>query len=736
MATEPKTAVNIKLKYDITMTSSMYWKRIRFLTLAYDCKAFADKTLLIKELVEDSNKMIFFLCPRLWGRSMNLDMIKVFFQLQVNDTGHPLPITSTRTYRLFAYGEIITYQNPTIEYLPTPLLISQYPQIIEQHQGKYPVICLNLGSIGQDMDHQAAVEMYKFCASKAFRQHKYIVSIILDIIQDPKFDVKTKTEAQKRLFKFKDILYYRYKLHSMRWNNRPFFVEDVINSIYLLSETLHIYLQKKVILLIDNYDRPWSHLPHNRRMSKEDRQKTFDFYATFMTKTLKDNSHLERVIMTGTIPPLWEHKQTIFQQAVEYSYLNGHFMEYYGYNQWELPSWYSFFNISKKMQNDFDVWYDGYKANNKDLKIYNPRSTTQFWWGKKFESYWTDTWNADDMLRKVVRVVPLRKKLYSLINGNDILVNFPRDHFTWKEFLSIDPIRTLYYTDSDYQEIMSFDKPDYGDQFVENFLMWLQIHGYLTLSENTHLAGQYRLKIPNVEVWKALKRGVELHHEFILELDMEPELGVAMRRKLIRFINNNLTYCVSFENLFLKYMRMSPNFFKYLQNGSDQNEDILNLMFNYLLLGAGRIQKRIQPPDGTGRPTALLEFEKRIVILKFTFDETSAQRIVQQMKSCQHTMREIKPHSKIIKYIGLNILKNKTIEGYAYCELAARPLLKRIPIKKVPTPFRRTSLVYNVSTTTTLRLDFWKMVDKITCTYRSRKYLIPIYGTGDTPEWV
>ena len=103
---------------------------------------FVDKTLFIKEFLENNHRVIAITRPPHWGKSLNMDMLRRFLAIDLDEQGRPVPQEQSRNYRLFAGGEILT--NPLGSKntkLVKPLAISNYPECMK-HQGQYPVISL------------------------------------------------------------------------------------------------------------------------------------------------------------------------------------------------------------------------------------------------------------------------------------------------------------------------------------------------------------------------------------------------------------------------------------------------------------------------------------------------------------------------------------------------------------------------------------------------------------------
>ncbi|MEO1300697.1 MAG: AAA family ATPase, partial [Bacteroidota bacterium] len=111
-----------------------------FYNLLIEGDVFVDKSLFIKEFLQDSSgEVILITRPRRWGKSMNMDMLKRFLAIETDEQGVPLPREQCRHHKLFAGGEIALDFGETK--LLKPLKISNYPALMNR-QGRYPVISI------------------------------------------------------------------------------------------------------------------------------------------------------------------------------------------------------------------------------------------------------------------------------------------------------------------------------------------------------------------------------------------------------------------------------------------------------------------------------------------------------------------------------------------------------------------------------------------------------------------
>jgi predicted hydrocarbon binding protein len=119
---------------------------------------FVDKSLLIKEFVENSAEVLLVTCPRRWGKSINMDMIKTFLEIEVDSDGNKYSDkTKTHNYKIFQ-GKM-NPSNERIESLKKPLAIAKDENFVKKYQG----------------EHQEIENGIKTCLHEVFQKHSYLI---------------------------------------------------------------------------------------------------------------------------------------------------------------------------------------------------------------------------------------------------------------------------------------------------------------------------------------------------------------------------------------------------------------------------------------------------------------------------------------------------------------------------------------------------------------------------------
>ncbi len=199
-----------------------------FKTLLLKSDIFVDKSLMIQALFEDSGEVILIARPRRFGKSLNMDMLRKFFEIEVDDQGRPLPLDKRVNHKLFVGGEMDLGFDETK--VLKPLKIASITNIIKR-QGQSPVIYINFKDV-KGSSYEEIEEGIKDQIIILFANHRYL-----------KYNITHDTEyAQKE----KLNRYFSGKLNQ----------NDIKDSLRFLSKLLFRHFSQKVYILIDEYDTP------------------------------------------------------------------------------------------------------------------------------------------------------------------------------------------------------------------------------------------------------------------------------------------------------------------------------------------------------------------------------------------------------------------------------------------------------------------------------------------------
>ena len=255
-----------------------------------------DKTKFIENILEDGSQVKLFTRPRRFGKTLNMSMLKYFFDVKNKDENR----------RLFEGLNISK---------------SEYFDM----QGNFPVISVSFKKY-QEKDWKNGFDMIKDIISGLYDEFEF---------------VKEKLSARKKK-KFDSILMEKANLANWK------------NSLADLSNYLYDFYGKKVIVLIDEYDQP---IINSYIEGYYD--ETIDFFKSFYGAVLKDNEYLEMGVMTGILRVAKENIFSGLNNVKVHSILNERFTEYFGVLENEVETALKDFGLEYDLS-DVQKWYNGY----------------------------------------------------------------------------------------------------------------------------------------------------------------------------------------------------------------------------------------------------------------------------------------------------------------------------------------------------------------------------------------
>ena len=255
-----------------------------------------DKTKFIENILEDGSQVKLFTRPRRFGKTLNMSMLKYFFDVKNKDENRKL------------------FEGMNISK-------SEYFDM----QGNFPVISVSFKKY-QEKDWKNGFDMIKDIISGLYDEFEF---------------VKEKLSARKKK-KFDSILMEEANLANWK------------NSLADLSNYLYDFYGKKVIVLIDEYDQP---IINSYIEGYYD--ETIDFFKSFYGSVLKDNEYLEMGVMTGILRVAKENIFSGLNNIKVHSILNERFTEYFGVLENEVETALKDFGLEYDLS-DVQKWYNGY----------------------------------------------------------------------------------------------------------------------------------------------------------------------------------------------------------------------------------------------------------------------------------------------------------------------------------------------------------------------------------------
>ena len=369
-----------------------------------------DKTNLIDEVIKDGSKVKLFARPRRFGKTLNMSMLKYFFDIKEAEENR----------KLFKDLYIEKTEN-------------------FKEQGQYPVIFLSL----KDLKARTWEEMergIKNLLQEVFSEHKYLIKEL------DEFDLSI----------LKKII------------NKEVELEGLKSSLKFLTKILYEKYNKKVVVLIDEYDAPLVSAYHNKYY-----EKAKNFFKTFYSSVLKDNPYLQMGVMTGIIRVIKAGIFSDLNNLSTYTILSDFYPNCYGLTEEEVKKSLIDYNLEYEM-GDVKDWYDGYRFGK--TEVYNPWSILNFLHAKELRAYWVDT-SGNDLINDVLKIVrkDIIRDLKKLFDGEGL-----------KQNLSGTSDLSRLLSEEEIWELMLFS-------------------GYLTVEEKID-EDYYILRLPNKEVRRLFKR--------------------------------------------------------------------------------------------------------------------------------------------------------------------------------------------------------------------------------------
>lgn len=321
---------------------------------------YIDKTLYIKDIIDNQSKVILVTRPRRFGKTLNMSMLKYYFDIKQKDN-----ITLFKNLKIMAQDEYYTSK-----------------------LGAYPVIYVSLKDAGL-MNYDYMIMQMKTIMMDMFYEHKYIL------------ESNKIPEGDKQIFN--------------RILNAKATDIDLINSLKTLSKMLYLYYNKPAILLIDEYD-----VPIQSAYVEGYYEYAMKFLKSFYNTTFKDNPYLEKTVLTGVSRVA---KESIFSGAnnfVVYTVLDNEFADDFGITEEEMDKIIKDFGIEDKKE-QIKEWYDGYKIGNVE-GIYNPWSILNYLSRKELIPYWVNT-SSNDLIKMTLKnSTTVKEKFERLLNDEAVEV--------------------------------------------------------------------------------------------------------------------------------------------------------------------------------------------------------------------------------------------------------------------------------------------------------------------------
>ena len=320
---------------------------------------YVDKTLMIRDFLDKKPMVSLFTRPRRFGKTLNMDMLRVFFEKTNEDTS-----VYFKDKQIWQCGNYYT-----------------------KHQGQYPVIFLTFKDI-KSMTWEETFQKIRRLISLEFIRHNELETS----------SVLTSYEKEQ------------YHLLAGDTGDEV----DCQMGLQLLSLLLHKHYGRECIIIIDEYDTPIQQ-GHTCNFYPE----IVNFMRNFFSGGLKDNPHLAFGFLTGILRVAKESIFSGMNNLKTYSILDDGYSSYFGFTEKEVKDMLRYYGKDDKY-NELSEWYDGYRFGN--TEIFNPWSVINYISDNCFpKAFWQST-GSNEIIGEIIQTATpeITKDLYKLLCGEKI----------------------------------------------------------------------------------------------------------------------------------------------------------------------------------------------------------------------------------------------------------------------------------------------------------------------------
>ena len=324
--------------------------------------SYVDKTLLIRDFIDERPQVSLFTRPRRFGKTLNMDMIRVFFERSEEDTS-----AYFRDKKIWECGK---------EY--------------QKYQGKYPIIYVTFKDVKCEDWEMAYDLIYKILRNEFERHSELLASDKISAYDKQYLTSVLRGEANEN---------------------------DVACAFLNLSRLLHIHYGVAPMIIIDEYDTPIQQ-GHVRGYY----DKVINFMRTLFSGGLKDNPHLSYGFLTGILRVA---KESIFcglNNIKVNSVLDNRYSEYFGFTSEEVQEMAEYYGAPEKYD-ELCEWYDGYRFGK--TEIFNPWSVIGYFNNECIpRAFWQST-GSNDIISEVLgnATIETYEKLESLMQGKSFVTH-------------------------------------------------------------------------------------------------------------------------------------------------------------------------------------------------------------------------------------------------------------------------------------------------------------------------
>lgn len=320
---------------------------------------YVDKTLMIRDFLDKKPIVSLFTRPRRFGKTLNMDMLRVFFEKTNEDTS-----VYFKDKQIWQCGDYYT-----------------------KHQGQYPVIFLTFKDVKSMTWEETFQKIRRLISLEFIRHNELETSSVLTAYEKEQYHLLAKDSGDE---------------------------VDCQMGLQLLSLLLHKHYGRECIIIIDEYDTPLQQ-GHTCNFYPE----IVNFMRNFFSGGLKDNPHLAFGFLTGILRVAKESIFSGMNNLKTYSILDDGYSSYFGFTEKEVKDMLRYYGKDDKY-NELSEWYDGYRFGN--TEIFNPWSVINYISDNCFpKAFWQST-GSNEIIGEIIQTATpeITKDLYKLLCGEKI----------------------------------------------------------------------------------------------------------------------------------------------------------------------------------------------------------------------------------------------------------------------------------------------------------------------------
>ncbi len=320
---------------------------------------YVDKTLMIRDFLDKKPMVSLFTRPRRFGKTLNMDMLRVFFEKTNEDTS-----VYFKDKQIWQCGDYYT-----------------------KHQGQYPVIFLTFKDVKSMTWEETFQKIRRLISLEFIRHNELETSSVLTAYEKEQYHLLAGDSGDE---------------------------VDCQMGLQLLSLLLHKHYGRECIIIIDEYDTPIQQ-GHTCNFYPE----IINFMRNFFSGGLKDNPHLAFGFLTGILRVAKESIFSGMNNLKTYSILDDGYSSYFGFTEKEVKDMLRYYGKDDKY-NELSEWYDGYRFGN--TEIFNPWSVINYISDNCFpKAFWQST-GSNEIIGEIIQAATpeITKDLYKLLCGEKI----------------------------------------------------------------------------------------------------------------------------------------------------------------------------------------------------------------------------------------------------------------------------------------------------------------------------